>query len=250
MDNNEFRRAGHQLIDWVADYLEHVEQYPVLSQVKPGEIRSRLPAAPPAKGEPFDALLRDVEQIILPGITHWQSPNFFAFFPSNNSGPSILGELLSASFGVQGMLWATSPACTELETHVLDWMVDLLGLPSAFKSTSAGGGVIQDSASSAAICAILAARERTTKGQGNQTGLDGSLTAYTSTQAHSSIEKGIRVAGLGVENLRLIDVDEKFAMRPRSAGCGNRGRSGRGPSSLFRLRHGRHDLLDGHRPRR
>jgi aromatic-L-amino-acid/L-tryptophan decarboxylase len=213
VNTDEFRIAGHKLIDWVADYLDNVEKYPVKSQVKPGEIRSQLPANPPAQGEPFDAILRDVEKIILPGITHWQSPNFFAYFPSNNSGPSILGELLSAGFGVQGMLWATSPACTELETHVLDWMIDLLGLPTTFKSSSTGGGVIQDSASSAVLCAILAARERTTKGQSNLRGADGSLVAYISTQTHSSVEKAVRIAGLGSENLRQIEVDEQFAMR-------------------------------------
>jgi aromatic-L-amino-acid/L-tryptophan decarboxylase len=214
MDADEFRRWGHRMIDWLADYQRQVERYPVLSQVKPGEIRAQLPEAPPLEGEPFEDILRDVERIIMPGVTHWQSPNFFGFFPSNNSGPSILGELLSAGLGVQGMLWSTSPACTELETHVLDWLVDLLALPPAFKSNSTGGGVIQDSASSAALCAILAARERATKGQGNSRGLDGTLTAYASTQTHSSIEKGIRIAGIGVDNLRLIDVDEKFAMRP------------------------------------
>lgn len=214
MNTNEFRRAGYQMIDWVADYLDNVEKYPVMSQVKPGEVRSQLPPHPPVQGEPFEAILRDVEKIIMPGITHWQSPNFFAYFPSNNSGPSILGELLSAGLGVQGMLWATSPACTELETHVLDWMVDLLGLPPTFKSTSAGGGVIQDSASSAALCAVLAARERTTKGQSNLKGGDGSLVAYASTQTHSSIEKAVRIAGLGSENLRQIEVDEQFAMCP------------------------------------
>lgn len=214
MNRDEFRDWGHRLIDWVADYLENVEQYPVMSQVKPGDIRARLPAAAPLEGEPFAAIFRDFEEIILPGITHWQSPNFFAYFPSNNSGPSILGELLAAGMGVQGMLWATSPACTELETHVLDWMVDLLGLPAAFKSSSTGGGVIQDSASSATLCAILAARERANGGQGNLRGLDGSLVAYCSTQAHSSVEKGVRIAGLGSNNLRFIDVDEHFAMRP------------------------------------
>lgn len=214
MNNDEFRREGHRLIDWIADYLDRVEQYPVMARVKPGEVRSRLPAAPPIDGEPFDAILRDVDEIIMPGITHWQSPNFFGYFPSNNSGPSILGELLSAGLGVQGMLWSTSPACTELETHVLDWLVDLLGLPPAFKSTSTGGGVIQDSASSATLCAILAARERATDGRSNLTGVDGSLTCYTSTQAHSSVEKGVRIAGLGSENLRLIDVDDRYAMRP------------------------------------
>jgi aromatic-L-amino-acid/L-tryptophan decarboxylase len=214
VNTDEFRQWGHKLIDWLADYQQQVEQYPVMSQVKPGEIRSQLPAAPPVQSESFDAILRDVEQIIMPGITHWQSPNFFGFFPSNNSGPSILGELLSAGLGVQGMLWSTSPACTELETHVLDWLVDLLALPSAFKSSSTGGGVIQDSASSATLCAILAARERATQGQTNPHGADGSLTAYTSSQAHSSVEKGVRIAGIGSDNLRLIDVDDKFAMRP------------------------------------
>ncbi len=214
MNGDEFRRAGHRLVDWIADYLQNVEQYPVASQVEPGEVRSHLPPAPPLKGEAFDDILRDVEQIILPGITHWQSPNFFGYFPSNNSGPSILGELLSAGFGVQGMLWATSPACTELETHVLDWLVDALDLPQHFRSTSTGGGVIQDSASSAALCAILAARERATGGQSNLNGADGSLAAYVSSQTHSSVEKSVRIAGLGTKNLRLIEVDDQFAMRP------------------------------------
>jgi aromatic-L-amino-acid/L-tryptophan decarboxylase len=213
MTNEEFRRWGHTIIDWVADYLDRVEQFPVQSQVKPGEIRARLPAAAPVKPESFDAILRDVNEIIMPGITHWQSPNFFGYFPSNSSGPSILGDLLSSGLGVQGMLWATSPACTELETHVLDWLADLLGLPAQFKSNSTGGGVIQDTASSAALCAILAARERTTGGQGNVSGANGSLVAYTSTQAHSSIEKGVRVAGLGTQNLRLIEVDAQYALR-------------------------------------
>ncbi|HOB76792.1 MAG TPA: pyridoxal-dependent decarboxylase [Phycisphaerae bacterium] len=214
MTPNEFRQWGHKVVDWVADYMEQVERYPVMSQVKPGEIRAQLPPSAPVKGEPFDAILRDVDRIIMPGITHWQSPNFFAYFPSNNSGPSILGELISAGLGVQGMLWATSPACTELETHVMDWLVDMLGLPASFKSNTAGGGVIQDTASSAVLCAVLAARERAMDWKGNLDGLDGRLTAYTSTQAHSSVEKAVRVAGLGSRNLRLIEVDEQFAMRP------------------------------------
>ena len=151
MTPDEFRRHGREVIDWIADYMEQVEQLPVLSQVKPGEIRSRLPDRPPQQGEPFAAILRDLDEIIMPGITHWQSPNFFAYFPCNNSGPSILGELLASGLGVQGMLWSTSPACTELETHVLDWLVAALGLPERFLSTTAGGGVIQDSASSAAL---------------------------------------------------------------------------------------------------
>ena len=214
MTAEEFRRYGREVIDWIADYFENrVEALPVLSQVEPGQVRGQLPAEPPLAGEPFSAMLRDVEEILLPGITHWQSPNFHAFFPANTSYPAILGELLSAGLGVQGMLWATSPACTELETHLMDWLVDMLDLPQAFKSTSTGGGVIQDSASSASLCALLAARERATGFKGNETGLDRSLVAYASTQAHSSIEKAVGIAGIGRKNLHLIDVDGEFAMR-------------------------------------
>ncbi len=214
MTPDELRRRGREVIDWIADYLERIETFPVLSQVSPGEIRSRLPEAPPETGEPFDAVLRDLEEIILPGVTHWQSPSFFAYFPSNHSGPSILGELLSAGLGVQGMLWATSPACTELETRVLDWLVEMLDLPDAFLSSGEGGGVIQDTASSAALCALLAARERATDGETGVKGCRRPLTAYASSQAHSSIEKAVRIAGLGSEQLRLIEVDEVYAMRP------------------------------------
>ncbi len=214
MDCEEFRRHGQQAIQWLAGYLERIEQFPVLSQVRPGEVRARLPEAAPQKPESFEAVLRDLEEIILPGLTHWQSPNFFAFFPSNHSWPSILGDLVSSGLGVQGMLWSTSPACTELETHVLDWLVDLLGLPERFKSRSTGGGVIQDSASSATLCAIVAARERATGGQTNRSGVRAPLVAYASTQAHLSVEKGVRIAGLGSENFRRIAVDRDFAMRP------------------------------------
>jgi aromatic-L-amino-acid/L-tryptophan decarboxylase len=214
MTADEFRRHGKEVIDWIADYYERVETLPVLSQVKPGEIRASLPAQAPQQGESFGAMLSDIDRLILPGITHWQSPNFFAFFPANTSAPSILGEMLSAGLGVQGMLWATSPACTELETHVLDWLVDMLELPSMFKSSGRGGGVIQDTASSAALCALLAARERATGFVSNEQGCDGKLVAYTSTEAHSSVEKAVKIAGLGRKNLRLIDVDENFAMRP------------------------------------
>jgi aromatic-L-amino-acid decarboxylase len=216
MSIEEFRRSGRDVIDWIADYHRRVESFPVLSRVKPGEIRAALPPNPPAEGEPFDALLRDVGEIILPGLTHWQSPNFFAFFPSNTSGPSILGELLSAGLAVQGMMWTTSPACTELETHVLDWLVGMLGLPEKFLSTGKGGGVIQDTASSASLCALLAARERATSGASNEDGCDGRLTAYTSTQAHSSIEKAVKIAGIGRHNLRAIEADSSFAMHPEA----------------------------------
>jgi aromatic-L-amino-acid/L-tryptophan decarboxylase len=216
MTPEEFRKWGHAVVDWVADYQRHVDQYPVLSKVQPGQIRSWLPAEPPRQGESFEQILADVQRVILPGITHWQSPSFFAYFPANNSGPSILGELLSAGLGVQGMLWATSPACTELETHVLDWLADMLGLPAQFKSAGAGGGVIQDTASSAVLCALLAARERTTGFHSNEAGCDGKLIAYTSPQAHSSVEKAVKVAGLGRLNLRLVEVDDHFALRADS----------------------------------
>lgn len=214
MRYDELRRHGRQVIDWLADYLQRVEQFPVLSRVQPGQVRARLPGTAPQQPEPFERVLRDLEEIILPGVTHWQSPNFFGFFPCNHSWPSILGDLVSSGLGVQGMMWATSPACTELETHVLDWLADLLGLPDCFKSTSTGGGVIQDSASSATLCAIVAARERATAGQTNRAGVRLPLVAYASTEAHSSVEKGVRIAGLGSDNLRRIDVDRHFAMRP------------------------------------
>lgn len=214
MDAEEFRRHGHAAVDWVVEYMKHVEQYPVLARVAPGDIRARLPARAPQQGESFERMLADVTDIILPGITHWQSPGFFAFFPGNSSPPAILGEILSAGLGVQGMLWATSPACTELETHVMDWLVDMLALPARFKSSSSGGGVIQHSASDATLCALLAARERCTGGATNRAGGNGRLVAYTSKHAHSSLEKDCRIAGIGSDNLRLVDVDEKFALRP------------------------------------
>jgi aromatic-L-amino-acid decarboxylase len=214
MSPEEFRRVGREMVDWIADYYERVESMPVLSRAEPGQIRSSLPQAPPQKGEEFSAILRDVEQILLPGITHWQSPSFFAFFPANASFPSILGELLAAGLGVQGMLWSTSPACTELETHVLDWLADMLALPSSFRSSSSGGGVIQDSASSAVLCALIAARERATGGEGNRSGTHGDLAVYASEQAHSSVEKAVRIAGLGEASLRKVPADRSYALDP------------------------------------
>jgi aromatic-L-amino-acid decarboxylase len=214
MTPEEFRRYGHAVVDWIADYQSRIESFPVLSQVKPGQVRASLPGSPPAKGESIEAMLKDVDEIILPGVTHWQSPNFFAYFPCNASGPGILGDLLSSGLGVQGMLWSTSPACTELETHVMDWLVGMLGLPDKFLSSSTGGGVIQDTASSAVLCALLAGRERASGYTTNKKGSNGRLVAYASTQTHSSLEKAAMIAGIGTENLRLIDVDEKFAMRP------------------------------------
>ena len=213
MTPEEFRKQGKKMIDWIADYYENVEKYPVLSQVKPGQIIDQLPFTAPNEGESMDQVMSDVNSIIVPGITHWQSPNFFAYFPANSSGPSVLGDLLSSGLGVQGMLWATSPACTELETRVLDWLAEMLQLPEKFRSTSAGGAVIQDTASSAALSAILAAREKKTNYMTNDSGCHGNLVAYISEQTHSSVEKAVKIAGIGKNNLRLIGVDENLAMR-------------------------------------
>jgi aromatic-L-amino-acid/L-tryptophan decarboxylase len=209
MSPDDLRRYGYQMVDWVADYLGRVDELPVQARVEPGEVRAMLPPSPPDAPESFDAILADVDRIILPGVTHWQSPDFFAYFPANSSGPSILGELLSAGLGVQGMLWATSPACTELETHVLDWVIELLGLPDRFRSDGPGGGVIADSASSATLCAVLAARQRA----GGAAAVP-QLVGYASREAHSSVEKAFAIAGSEPEQLRVVDTDDTLAMRP------------------------------------
>lgn len=206
---DEFRRHGHEVVEWVARYLESVEGLPVQSPVEPGWVRSQLPSAPPTAPDDFADLLADLDRVIVPGTTHWQHPGWFAYFPTGASGPSVLADLVSSGLGVQGMLWATSPACTELEAHVLDWMADALGLPDRFRSHGAGGGVIEESASGATLCALLAARWRAAGD-----GPFDRLRVYTSSQAHSSIEKAVRVAGLHPDQLRLIEVDEAFALRP------------------------------------
>ncbi|HEY7010900.1 MAG TPA: aminotransferase class V-fold PLP-dependent enzyme [Jatrophihabitantaceae bacterium] len=212
MSSAEFREYGRQVIDWIADYYERIESFPVLSQAEPGSVRTALPDAPPERGEPFADLLRDLDEIVLPGITHWQHPSFFAYFPANASGPAILGDLLASGLGVQGMLWATSPAATELETHVLDWFAELLDLPEQFRSN----GVIQHSASDAALVAVLAALHRVSAGRTEHDGVGAQRYAvYTSTQTHSSVEKACRIAGLGSDALRKIDIDPAtLAVRP------------------------------------
>ena len=215
MDHEEFRARGHELIDWIADHLEGIARLRVAPDVQPGDIRARLPEHPPAAPEPWEAVRRDLDDIVVPGLVHWQHPRFFAYFPSNISYPSILGELLIAGLGVQGMSWVTSPACTELETLMLDWMVELLGLPDRFRSTSAtGGGVIQGSASEATLAAVLAARHRATEGAVNHDGDTTRLVAYMTSQAHSSVEKGLRIAGFGTERVRVVPHDAGFRMRP------------------------------------
>lgn len=211
MKTDEFKKQGYKVIDWLADYYEHVEEYPVLSQVEPGDIRSKLPEKAPNTGRAHDEILNDMN-ILMPGITHWQSPNFHAFFPCATSGPAILGDLISTGLGVNGMSWATSPACTELETHILDWLVDMMDLPVKFKSNSKGGGVIQDTASSASLVALLCSREKASNGRTNENGSNGDFIAYTSSQAHSSIEKAVKIAGIGKNNMRMVDVDQHFSM--------------------------------------
>jgi aromatic-L-amino-acid decarboxylase len=207
MSPDEFRKHGHEMVDWVADYLADVSDFPVNSRVEPGAIRDALPQAAPEQPEPFEDVVRDLNDIIMPGITHWQSPNWFSYFPANSSGPSVLGEMVAAGLGVQGMLWSTSPAATELETVVVDWMVDLLGLPQTWKTTGPGGGVIQMSASDSAHVAMVTARELARE----HASLD-RMVVYASDQTHSSVEKGARIAGF--THFRIIPSDDTFAMDP------------------------------------
>jgi len=192
-----------------------VERYPVLSPAAPGEIRNKIPASPPQTAETMEVILKDFEEIILPGITHWNHPRFFAYFPANNSGPSILAELLTAGLGVNAMLWQTSPAATELEEAVMDWLRQMLDLPPDFR------GCIQDTASTATLCALLCARERLSQFQINAQGFSswlesgkGPLRVYASSEAHSSVEKGLKIAGFGAQNLVLVSVDHTYALDP------------------------------------
>ena len=210
MSPEEFRRHAHSLVEWMATYMETVEEYPVRAQTAPGDIASKLPETPPATGEPMELILEEFKSDIIPGITHWQHPRFFAYFPANSSPPSILAEMLTATLGAQCMLWQTSPAATEMESRVLDWLRQMTGLPEGMS------GVIQDSASGAILCALLTARENATGWNANEQGLgkQPGLTVYTSNQTHSATEKNVKIIGLGRENLRLIDIDEHFSLRP------------------------------------
>jgi aromatic-L-amino-acid decarboxylase len=213
-DPERFRSEGRAIVDWIADYWQTVAGKPVQSPAEPGWVRSQLPPHPPELPEPLEAVLADLDRVIVPGLTHWQHPGFFAYFPASASGPSILGELLSAGLGVQGMLWATSPACTELETHVLDWLRELLGLPERFASSGMGGGVILDSASSGLLSVVVAARSRA----GGDDACESvaphrrPLVAYASIDAHSSVEKGLRIAGIGRQWLRKIETNVRGEM--------------------------------------
>ena len=210
MTPEEFRAHGHRFVDWMADYMTEVERLPVRAQTPPGAIADALPAAPPEDPEPLEAVFEDFRRIVMPGMTHWQHPRFFAYFPANSSPPSVLAEMLTAALGAQCMLWQTSPAATELETRMLEWLGQAVGLPEGF------AGVIQDSASSAILCALLTARERATGWAANERGLaeaGAPLAVYTSDQAHSATEKGAKIAGYGRERVRLIETGKDFAMR-------------------------------------
>ena len=211
MDAAAFRQAGHELVDWIGRYLEEAERYPVLSRVKPGGIREALPPEAPAAGEPWSAIRDDVERLIVPGLTHWNHPGFFAYFAISASGPGVLAEFLSAAFNAQGMLWRTSPAVTELEEVALGWLRCLLGLPEAFE------GVIYDTASISTLHALAAARQAAPEVR--ERGLAGRpdlapLRVYCSEHAHSSVDKAVMTLGLGQSGLRRIDADERFRLRP------------------------------------
>lgn len=213
MTPEEFRAHAHEMVDWMADYMAGIEDLPVRAQTAPGEIAAKLAPAPPDRPEPMADIFGDFKRDILPGITHWQHPSFFAYFPANSSPPSVLAEMLTATLAAQCMLWQTSPAGTEVETRMMEWLRTMTGLPDDLH------GVIHDSATSATLAALLTAREKATGWHANEQGLsalgaDGlRLTVYASEEAHSSIEKTMKVAGYGVEFLRKIPADDDFAMK-------------------------------------
>ncbi|MBP8960283.1 MAG: aspartate aminotransferase family protein [Bacteroidales bacterium] len=210
MKSQDFRKYAHQLVDWMASYMDNVEDYPVKSSVKPREIFNKLPDHPPLKAEPFEAFFNDFLEIIIPGITHWQSPNFYAYFPANTSPPSILAEMLTATLAVQCMIWETSPAATELEEKMMNWLRNMIGLPDYFE------GVIQDTASTSTLAAILTAREKITRFIINEEGAftQKKLRIYCSDQAHSSVDKAVKIAGIGIKNLVKIDTRPDFSLDP------------------------------------
>ncbi len=208
MNKDEFRQWGYRFVDWVADYFENVGQYPVRPAIQPGDIKKRLPEEAPVQGEPMEAVFADFQEIVVPGMTHWQHPSWFAYFSANNSPPSVLAELLTAGMGAQCMIWETSPAAAEMEEVVLEWLRKLLGLPEGLS------GVIQDTASTASLVALLTAREQVTEYESNRRGLQEPLLVYVSEEAHSSVEKGAKIAGFGSENIRKVPTDAAFAMIP------------------------------------
>ena len=210
MTPEEFRKHAHELADWMADYMANVENYPVKSSVKPGEIFSKIPDNPPVKPEPFSSFMKDVDEIIMPGISHWQSPNFYAYFPANGSPPSVLAEMIISTLGAQCMIWETSPAAAELEEKVMGWLKKMIGLPEYFE------GVIQDTASTSTLAAILTAREKATGFTFNEEGFSGKgiLRIYCSSQTHSSVDKAVKISGIGKKNIVRIPVRDDFSMDP------------------------------------
>ena len=214
MDTSEFRRVGHELIDWIANYFDHIEDLPVLAAIEPGELKAQLPLSPPQHGEPMETIISDLDRLIVPALTHWSHPSFFAYFATSTSGPGILGELLTAAFDNKAMLWRTSPASTELEEVTLDWLRQMMGLEAGMS------GIIYDTASVSSMHAIAAAREGVEQ-RIREEGMSGRpdlplLRVYVSEQAHSSIEKGVITLGLGQRGLRKIPADQKFRMDPRA----------------------------------
>ncbi|MDR2697029.1 MAG: aspartate aminotransferase family protein, partial [Holophagales bacterium] len=210
MDNSTFRRLGHELVDWIAEYRDHIESFPVMSQVKPGEIRAMMPAEPPQRGLGLNEICMTLNKVVMPGITHWNHPGFFAYFPANSDYSSVLADIVTAGLGAQGMSWQTSPAATEVEEVVMDWLRQMLSLSASFS------GVIQDTASTATFCALLCARERATRFSQNRGGLQAEpspLVVYASDQAHSSIPKAALLAGFGRDHLRLLSTDDEHALR-------------------------------------
>jgi len=211
MNPEEFRKIGHQLIDWIADYRASVADLPVRSRLEPGAVRAQLPATPPIHPESFDAIFTDLEQMILPGLSHWQHPSFFGYFPSNGELSSVLGDYLSTGLGVLGLSWQSSPALTELEEVVTDWLRQMIGLSESWS------GVIQDTASTSTLVALLCARERASNYSLARGGLQGEehpLIVYVSNHSHSSVEKAALLAGFGRANLHLIAADKNYAMKP------------------------------------
>ncbi|MGM0530104.1 MAG: pyridoxal phosphate-dependent decarboxylase family protein [Bacteroidota bacterium] len=209
-DLNKFKREAHEMVEWIASYFENIESYPVKSQVKPGEIYQELPEEMPGDAEEIPHIISDFNEILMKGITHWQSPDFFAYFPANSSMPSLLAEMMTAAIGAQCMKWETSPAATELEEKVMNWLKEAAGFPEFFQ------GVIQDSASTATLVSLLTAREHHVNYQINEKGFlnQGPFRIYCSEETHSSVERGVKIAGLGKENLVKVEVDDNYRLRP------------------------------------
>lgn len=212
MPKEEFRKAGYQLIDWIADYLNSIEKYPVMSQIKPGDISKQIPVAPPVNGEKIEKVLSDIDKVLIDGITHWNHPGFMAYFNTTSSGPGILAEILTAAFSSNGMLWKTSPVVTEMEKSMMNWFRQMVGLPENY------WGIIYDTASTSSMHAIASAREQMglgfrEKGAAGRKDLP-KIILYSSEQAHSSIDKGALLLGVGLDGIRKIPVNEKFEMIP------------------------------------